>query len=221
MIDYEGYVFADRAEAGTRLGAVIGDRLGPEEDAVILGLPRGGVVVAREVARLTRRPLDFVVVRKIGAPENEEVAIGAVGEDGEPVLDKATIERYGISPMYVSMATARVRAEVQRRVEAYRQGPRPSLQGKTAVLVDDGIATGYTVEAAVETVRRWGAARVVVAVPVAPPEAVARLRPYADDVIALHMPRFFMAVGQFYADFQQVTDDEVKAILTRAATLAA
>jgi len=205
--------FVDRTEAGRELGAAVVARLRPDEDAVVLGLPRGGVVVAAEVARLTRKPLDVVVVRKIGAPENEEFAIGAVGEEGKPILNEAAVGEFAIDDEYVVMAARRAREETRRRVAAYRPGPRLAVAGKTAVLVDDGVATGATVEAAIETVRRWGAGRVVVAVPIISRQAEARLRGRVDDLVALFVPRVFLAVGQFYEDFPQVTDDQVKALL--------
>jgi putative phosphoribosyl transferase len=188
---------------------------------VVLGLPRGGVVVAAEVARLTRNPLDVVVVRKIGAPGGEEFAIGAVGEEGEPILNDAVISEYGIPDEYVTMATRRAREELQRRVAAYRQGPRPAVEGKTAVLVDDGAATGATILAAIETVRRWGARRLMIAVPVASCQAESELRRRVDDLVALYVPRLFWAVGQFYDEFSQVGDDEVRALLARGKKMAA
>jgi putative phosphoribosyl transferase len=213
--------FADRTEAGRELGAAVAARLRPDEDAVVLGLARGGVVVAAEVARLTGKPLDVVVVRKIGAPENEELAIGAIGEEGEPILNDAAIGEFAIFDEYVSMAVRRAREEMQRRVAAYRQGPRPAVAGKTAVLVDDGVATGATIEAAIETVKRWGAGRVVVAVPVISRQAEARLRRRVDDLVVLHVPRLFLAVGQFYDEFPQVTDDQVRALLAEGREMAA
>ena len=218
---YRQAVFADRAEAGEQLGAAVAARLRPDEHAVVLGLARGGVVVAAEVARLTGKPLDVVVVRKIGAPENEELAIGAVGEEGEPILNDAAIGEFAIFDEYVIMAVRRAREEMQRRVAAYRQGPRPAVAGKTAVLVDDGIATGATIEAAIETVKRWGAGRVVVAVPVISRQAEARLRRRVDDLVALLVPRLFLAVGQFYDEFPQVTDDQVRALLAEGREMAA
>jgi putative phosphoribosyl transferase len=159
--------------------------------------------------------------RKIGAPGSEEFAIGAVGEEGEPILNDAVISEYGIPDEYVSMATRRAREELQRRVAAYRQGPRPAVEGKTAVLVDDGAATGATIQAAIETVRRWGARRVMIAVPVASRQAESELRRRVDDLVALYVPRLFWAVGQFYDEFSQVGDDEVRALLVRGKKMAA
>jgi len=206
-------MFIDRRDAGRRLAAAVKERLGEAKDVIVVGLPRGGVVVAQEVARVLRSPLDVVVVRKIGAPGIEELAIGAVGETGAPVLNEALMESAGLSSRYLAHAIDEARQEVRRRVEAYRAGPRPDMHNKTVVLVDDGIATGYTVEAAIATLRRWQPARIILAVPVAPPQAVTRFRGLADDLVVLYAPPEFFAVGQFYEDFAQVGDDEVKAAL--------
>lgn len=205
--------FVDRRDAGRRLAAAVKERLGDAKDVIVLGLPRGGVVVADEVARLLRSPLDIVVVRKLGAPGMEELAIGAVGETGAPVLNEELITSAGVSSAYLARAVEAARQEVKRRVDAYRAGPPPDVRGKTVVLVDDGIATGYTVEAAIATLRQWRPARTVLAVPVAPPEAAARFRRLVDDLVVLDVSPEFFAVGQFYEDFAQVSDAEVKAIL--------
>lgn len=214
-------MFVDRRDAGRRLAAAVKQRLGEAKDVVVLGLPRGGVVVAEEVARLLHSPLDVVVVRKIGAPGIEELAIGAVGETGAPVLNDRLIASAGVSGQYLARAIDAARQEIRRRVGAYRPGPRPDVHDKTAVLVDDGIATGYTVEAAIATLRGWRAARIILAVPVAPPEAVARFRGLVDDVVVLYAPPEFFAVGQFYEDFAQVSDAEVKAALSEMSARAA
>jgi putative phosphoribosyl transferase len=214
-------MFLDRRDAGRRLAVAVKERLGEATGVIVLGLPRGGIVVAQEVARVLRSPLDVVVVRKIGAPGTEELAIGAVGETGAPVLNDALIESAGVSSRYLAHAIDAARQEVRRRVEAYRAGPRPDVHDKTVVLVDDGIATGYTVEAAIGTLRGWQAARIILAVPVAPPEAVARFRGLVDDAVVLCAPPEFFAVGQFYEDFAQVNDDGVKAALSEMSARAA
>ncbi len=206
--------FVDRREAGKRLAVAVKERLGDVKDVIVLGLPRGGVVVADEVARLLHSPLDIVVVRKIGAPGAEELAIGAVGETGAPVLNEQLIESAGVSGAYLTRAIDAARQEVKRRVDAYRAGPPPDVRGKTVVLVDDGIATGYTVEAAIATLRQWRPVRTVLAVPVAPPEAAARFRRLVDELVVLDVSPEFFAVGQFYEDFGQVSDAEVTAILS-------
>ncbi len=205
--------FTDREDAGRRLAEAVTSRVAGDERVLVVGLPRGGVIVAREVARLLRRPLDVVVVRKIGAPGIEELAIGAVGETGTPILNSALIATNEIPTAYLTQAVETARREVARRVEAYRAGPPPDVRRTTVVLVDDGIATGFTVEAAIATLREWGAPRIVLAVPVAPPEAVERLRRLVEDVVVLYTPEEFFAVGQFYALFAQVEDAEVTAAL--------
>jgi predicted phosphoribosyltransferase len=214
-------MFIDRRDAGRRLAAAVKERLGEAKGVIVLGLPRGGVVVAQEVARVLRSPLDVLVVRKIGAPGTEELAIGAVGETGAPVLNDALIESAGVPSRYLAHAIDAARREVRRRVEAYRAGPHPDVHDKTVVLVDDGIATGYTVEAAITTLRGWQAARIILAVPVAPPQEVARFRGLVDDTVILYAPPEFFAVGQFYGNFAQVSDDEVKAALSEMSARAA
>ena len=206
-------MFIDRQDAGKRLAAAAAARLGEATHMIVLGLPRGGVIVAEEVARLLHCPLDVVMVRKIGAPGIEELAIGAVGESGALVLNERLIAAAGVSSRYLTHAVDAARQEVKRRVEAYRAGPRPDVHDKTVVLVDDGIATGYTVEAAIATLRAWGARRIVLAVPVAPAAAVARFRGLVEDLVVLDAPSEFVAVGQFYENFAQVSDAEVKAAL--------
>jgi putative phosphoribosyl transferase len=214
-------VFTDRRDAGRQLAAAVKERLADAKDLIVLGLPRGGVVVAEEVARLLDSPLDVVVVRKIGAPGIEELAIGAVGETGAPVLNERLIEFAGVSSYYLTHAIDAARQEVGRRVAVYRTGSCPDVRGKTAILVDDGIATGYTVEAAIASLREWRAARIVLAVPVAPARAVARFRAMVDELIVLYAPTEFVAVGQFYADFRQVSDAEVRAALSGTRRLVA
>ncbi len=208
--------FADRVDAGRQLAEAVQGTLREDEEALILGLPRGGVVVAAEVARALRRPLDVVIVRKIGHPSSQELAIGAVGEDGTVVTADQAAGGYHVPSRYIADQVRRAQEVIAHRLRDYRRETRPDLRGKTAVLVDDGIATGYTIEAAVRTVRHWGAARVVIAVPVAPRRTAARLRRLVDELIVLDTPEIFFAVGEFYDTFGQVTDDEVKAILAAA-----
>jgi predicted phosphoribosyltransferase len=213
-------MFVDREDAGRQLAAAVKRCLDDEEAVLVLGLPRGGVVVAKEVARLLNKPLDFIVVRKIGAPGIEELAIGAVGEAGSPILDDTLIRGSGIPTEYLAQATETARREVARRVQVYRRGPRPDIRHKTLVLVDDGIATGFTVEAAIATLMECGAVRIVLAVPVAPRDAVERLRRLAEDVVVLYAPEEFFAVGEFYEFFPQVSDDEVQAALSEHTAVA-
>ncbi|MGX7826115.1 phosphoribosyltransferase [Actinokineospora sp. 24-640] len=202
--------FADRAEAGRVLARSLA-RLGLD-DPIVLGLPRGGVPVAAEVAAALRAELDVVVVRKVGAPGRAELAVGAVGEQGVTVRMDHVLADLGIEWAEVEPVAERERAAVARRAAALRGAAAPrDLTGRVAILVDDGIATGATMAAAVRVVRGRGAARVVVATPVAPAGTGEALD--ADDFVCVRAPRRFSAVGQWYADFSQVTDDEVRAAL--------
>ena len=205
-------IFSNREEAGERLAAALDDLKG--EDVVVLGIPRGGVVVARQVAKALDAQLDIVVTKKIGAPEEPEFAIGAVTQEGEVVLNEQAIKLLGIEPSYLKSEAARLAQEVKERTARFR-GDRPSLQlkGRMVVIVDDGVATGSTVSAAVRSARRQGPSSVVVAVPVAPEEAVMELSKEADRVVCLATPEPFFAIGQFYEDFDQVQDEDVRAIL--------
>jgi len=212
--------FEDRADAGRRLAALL--VADPPPDPVVLGLPRGGVPVAAEVARALGAPLDVLVVRKVGVPWQEEVAMGAVGEEGAAVRNPDVVRAAGVDEQTLRAAERRERAEVERRARLFRGGRAPEpLDGRTALIVDDGIATGATVRAACAIARARGAARVVVAVPVAAPTALEELRsgpdPDADEVVCLEAPDGFMAVGMHYVDFRQTSDEEVVRILTAAA----
>lgn len=191
-------------------------QLGPP-DPVVLGLPRGGVVVAAEVAGMLGAPLDVVVVRKLGAPGNPELGVGAIAEDGSIVINEALVARLGIGESELGATADRERRELQRRVDLYRSRPPLSLTHKTAIVVDDGLATGYTARAAVATVRSRGASRVVVAVPVAAPDVVAEFEELVDDVVCVERPPLLFGVGASYADFTQTSDEAVVAILSRHA----
>lgn len=208
-------IFEDRLDAGTRLAEALKERAGPK--AVILGIPRGGVIVAEVVARTLGAPLDVVVPRKIGAPGNPELGLGAVAP-GVRVLDPWLIERLGVSEAYLEREIASEEREIERRLHAYREGRPPvDIAGRTAVVVDDGVATGGTAVAALRWARAQGAAEVILAVPVAPPQTIDRLRAEADEVVALATPEPFFAVGEWYRDFDQTSDAEVVAALSRAA----
>jgi putative phosphoribosyl transferase len=202
--------FPDRIDAGRQLGASLGHLRG--RDVVVLGLPRGGVPVAAQVASALSAPLDVIVVRKIGHPDHSEFAVGAVGEEGVQVL---TAGSRSVPSERLLQVAADESAELDRRVRVLR-GSRAAeaLEGRTAVIVDDGIATGATAAAACQVARARGAAVVVVAAPVAAPEAVADLERIADEVVVLEKPANFMAVGAWYDNFSQTTDAEVTAILT-------
>jgi predicted phosphoribosyltransferase len=201
-------IFADRTEAGGKLGERLAEEAGP--DTVVLGVPRGGVIVAREVARALGAALDVIVPRKLGAPANPELAIGAVAPDGTRVLDERLVRILGVTDEYVARESEKQIEEIHRRLEAYRGGRPPlRVEGKSCIVVDDGVATGSTALAACESLKRQGAKRVVLAVPVAPPDTVSRLAAVADEVVTLATPEPFHAVGQWYVRFAQVTDDEV------------
>ncbi len=208
--------FSDRTAAGRLLADEVA-RLAPAQP-VVVGLPRGGVPVAAEVARVLGAPLDVIVVRKLGVPFQPEVAFGAVGEGGVRLIDQATVRAARLGDQDCARVEEAQRAELERRLARYRQGrQRASLAGRTAVIVDDGIATGSTASVACEVARRQGAARVLLAVPVAAPQALERLRHEADAVVCLSAPARFSAVGQWYEDFAQVGDEEVSALLAAAA----
>jgi putative phosphoribosyl transferase len=209
-------VFEDRTDAGRRLAEELGHLRGT--DTVVLGLPRGGVPVAFEVARALDLPLDVIVVRKLGVPQQPELGMGALGEEGVRVLSPQVVRMSSVSPHELQAVEARERAELERRAERFRAGrPRVPLTGRTALVVDDGIATGSTAAAACLVARARGARRVVLACPVAAPDSVTALRQHADEVICLQTPRPFHAVGQWYRFFDQTRDDEVVSLLQRAA----
>lgn len=212
--------YADRAHAGRVLAthlADVGIDGNDAADMVVLGLPRGGVVVAAEVAARLGVQADAFVVRKLGVPGHEELAMGAIATGGVRVLNEDVVADLRIPPEIVDAVTEREEAELARRERSYRGGREPpKLSGRTVVLVDDGLATGATMRAAVEAVRAQSPARLVVAVPVAPPDTVARFIAEGVEVLCPLTPRLFGGVGQFYGDFSQTTDDEVRAILSTA-----
>lgn len=207
--------FSNRHDAGRQLAA----HLLPlaAEQPVVIGLPRGGVPVAEEVAVALEAVLEVLAVRKIGAPGNPEYGIGAIAEDGTRVLDLGAVAALGIEGDVLEALVAQEEAELRRRVEAYR-GNRPAIspQGRTAIVVDDGVATGVTDTAALRAIRRRGPRRLVLAVPVCAPDSAARLRAEADELVCLIEPEQLYGVGQWYGDFSQVPDTEVLAALRRA-----
>lgn len=205
-------MFADRRDAGRKLAAGLQHLKKP--GVIVLGIPRGGVVVAAEAAAALDALLDITVPRKIGAPFNPELAVGAVAPDGTVFFDEALIAHAGIDLKDLEQQAARELREIGRRLALYRGGrPDPECSGRTVILVDDGIATGYTVQAALRSLRQQKPERLVLAVPVAPRDFLARPCPDADEVVCLLAPEDFHAVGQFYADFRQTGDQEVIAAL--------
>jgi putative phosphoribosyl transferase len=207
--------FENRSEAGQLLG----ERLSylASEQPIVLGLPRGGVPVAFEIARALTSPLDVLVVRKLGVPFQPELAFGAIGEDDAQVLNTQLVQQLGLSRVTIAEVVRRERAELIRRAELYR-GKRIALAliGRTVAIVDDGLATGATARVAVEVARARGANRIIIAVPVSPREAIAELKLLTDEVISLYVPTQFRAVGEWYEDFDQITDDEVTSLLRRS-----
>ena len=204
-------VFRDRRDAGRKLAKEL-HRYADVQDVVVLGLPRGGVPVAYEVAAALHAPLDVLVVRKLGYPAHEELALGAIAPGGTVVFDPDLI--IGLTKSQLDGIVRRELAELQRRESAYRSVREAEpIQGKTVILVDDGLATGASMHAAVRSIRRLGAKRIVVAVPVSSQDAIDSLRREADEVMAVRTPAPFYAVGLYYDDFTQTSDEEVKALL--------
>ena len=201
-------LFADRYDAGVQLAGVLREYEGG--NGIILGLPRGGVIVGAAIASRLSLPLTVFVAAKIGAPDNPEYAIGAVAETGEISLNQEVVAVYGVTREYIEQAASRERREIARRIALYRGGePLPDLAERTAILVDDGVATGYTMFAAAKALRARRVGALVVAVPVGPAETISILRHEADRVVCLATPEPFFAVGRFYRDFHQVSDEEV------------
>lgn len=209
--------YADRSEAGRVLAEAL-RRYAGDDSVVVLGLPRGGLPVAWEVARALNAPLDVLTVRKIGVPGHRELAMGAIASGGFRVLDDALIAGLGVPPEAVSAVIAEEERELARRDQLFRSGrPAVPLKDRTVILVDDGLATGSTMRVAVKAVRAQSPRRVVVAAPVGSREACALLSEEADEVVCPSTPWNFRAVGQWYVDFSQTTDDEVVALLERSA----
>lgn len=208
--------FRDRAEAGRRLAEALAHYAG-DPGLLVLALPRGGVEVGAEVARRLGAPLDVVLVRKLGVPGHEELAMGAIATGGVRVLSEEVIATLGVSEREIAAVAAAEEGELARRERAYRgrRGP-PVVEGRTVVLVDDGLATGATMRAAAAVLRRMGPRRLVVAVPVAPAETCRTLRALVDEVVCLLTPEPFRSVGEWYDDFSQTSDDDVRRLLGTA-----
>ena len=209
--------FPNRTEAGRQLAENL-DKYAGRDDVIVLGLPRGGVPVAYEVAKRLRAPLDVFIVRKLGVPGFEELAAGAIASGGVRVLNQDVMRAIPYADEAIEAVTGRETAELERREQIYREGrPSPKLRDRIVILVDDGLATGATMRAAVKALRQRGAARIVVAVPVGPPDTCRELEDEADEAICLSTPPFFQAVGQYYEDFSQTSDEDVRELLSSAA----
>jgi predicted phosphoribosyltransferase len=204
--------FVDRVDAGKRLASVLKNFSGKK--GIVLAIPRGGVVVGYVIAKTLNLPLDIIIPRKIGAPNNPELAIGAVAEDGTAILDQNLIKYLGVSREYVIEETESQKKEIRRRLKLYKQDASyPDLKGVDVIVVDDGIATGSTMKAALASVKNRGASSITVAVPVGPPSTIEELEKMADRVVCLYTPEFFQAIGEFYKDFSQTSDEEVIGLL--------
>jgi predicted phosphoribosyltransferase len=209
--------FRDRVEAGRRVAELLSGYAG-RDDVIVLALPRGGVPVGYEVAKALGAPLDVLVVRKLGVPGHEEFAMGAIASGGLLVLDQDLVRRLGIGRAEIERTVAAELRELERREAAYRDGREPpQLEGKTVILVDDGLATGSTMRAAALAVRQANPARIVVAVPVAAAQTCDEFRDVVDEIVCALTPQPFQAVGLWYDDFSQTSDDEVRALLSEAA----
>jgi putative phosphoribosyl transferase len=205
-------LFSNRAEAGKLLATALKGAVG--KDAIVLAIPRGGVTVGFEVAKALNIPLDVIVPRKIGAPNNPELAIGAVTEDGTIILDDELVRYLQVSQDYIKEESERQQLEIERRLRTYRGDvPYSSFKNREVIIVDDGIATGYTIKAALASVRKRGAKTVVIAVPVAPTSVIEELKKEGENVVCLQTPEFFYAIGEFYEDFTQIDDEEVARLL--------
>lgn len=209
--------FIDRTQAGKLLAEALNEYR--NTDCIVIAIPRGGVVVAYEAAMELNAPLDVIVPRKIGAPGQPELAVGAVASwgDHQRIIDKDTTRMLGVSEEYISQEVNRQVSEINRRLETYRGTTEPPyVEGRTVILIDDGIATGYTTRAAILALRHLDAERIILAVPVGPPDTIQALQHDVDKVICLKTPVPFMAVGYWYRNFDQTTDDEVIDLLTKA-----
>lgn len=208
--------FKNRRHAGQQLVPLL-KKFENQKDVIVLGLPRGGVVTAFEVSTALKLPLDIISPRKVGAPGNPEFAIGAVDETGEGYFNLQLIQQLGIPESYLKETIEIEKKKAQHRLNIYRKDRKPlDLKNKTVILIDDGLATGATMKAAVQSVKAKGAKHIIVAVPVAPEETVAALQKMVDEMVCLSTPSMFYAVGQFYENFSQTEDDEVIALLTAA-----
>jgi putative phosphoribosyl transferase len=210
-------MFKDRGDAGVQLASRLKEYKN-QKDVLVLALPRGGVATGYEIARLLNVPLDVVIVRKIGFPGQLEFGIGAISETGTVVLNELTISTYDVPKDYIEHEISRQKEEISRRVKLYRKGGKlPDLEGKTVILTDDGVATGGTMKTAIATLRQEKLNKLIVALPVAPPTVADKIKQMVDEFICIETPFDFMAVGSYYYDFTQVSDEEVVELLQRSA----
>ncbi|MEM3382720.1 MAG: phosphoribosyltransferase [Nitrososphaerales archaeon] len=207
-------MFKNRLEAGKILAEALSEY--KNKDTIVLAIPRGGVVVAYEVAKALNAPLDLIIPRKIGAPDQPELAIGAVTEDGTTILNQDIIQNLKVPEEYIKAEVKRQLEEIERRIKKYLgDKPRIPIRGKIVILIDDGVATGATIKAAIASIRKREPALIVLAIPVGPKDTIRELRKYTDKVVCLMMPEPFFAIGQFYENFDQISDEEVIQILNK------
>jgi len=202
-------LFQNRVQAGQKLAQQL--KKFAEEDIIILSIPRGGVIVGAEIAKVLSCPLDIIVTKKIGAPGNPELAIGAVGPGGVKVIDDSLVRQTRADEKYINEKTEQLNGQITEKEKRLRSGKRPlEIKNKTVILTDDGIATGATVEAAIESIKTKQPRKLILAIPVAPADSIKKFKPMVDEIICLLTPALFWAVGQFYQEFEQVEDEEVK-----------
>jgi len=202
-------MFSNRTEAGKELAEKL-KKHKALKDLIVLAIPRGGVVVGWEIAKSLKTQMDLVIPRKIGAPHNPELAIGAVMQDGTSILNNELVSRLGVEDEYIKKETENQVEEIRRRLKKYRKSTDdPDIEDKIVILVDDGIATGFTVKAALDYIKRQHPTKIILAVPVMPPDTYEKMVELTDEVVCLKVPQVFFAVGQFYEDFDQVEDEEV------------
>jgi putative phosphoribosyl transferase len=207
-------IFSDRTQAGNVLGKYLEDKINRNLNPIVLGIPRGGVLVAKEVVKILQVPMGLLIVRKLGVPQNPELAFGAVDPDGEVYIDKKTADYFKLSEDQIKKVVNEETKKIKEREKLFLKGSMPNLSGREVIIVDDGIATGYTVIAGVNFVKRRSARKVIVASPVCPADTLKRIKEYADEVFCYHVshdPNF--AVGMFYKNFRQVEDQEVLELL--------
>ena len=208
-------MFANKVDAGKQLANTL-KNFSDKDELIVLAIPRGGVVVGYEVARVLKVPLDIIIPRKIGAPNQPELAIGAVGQDGSVVLNKKVVAQLGVSRTYIEEERRRQELEIKRRLDKYRgRIPFPKLEGKKVIIVDDGVATGATLRAALAFVRKQKVKELIIALPIGPLSSIQEFKKEVDQVICLLTPESFFAIGDFYKDFSQTSDEDVITLLDR------